>query len=336
MTSKTITPPKTVFIGNALVDFLAYIEDDLLDQLNVKKGSMSLVESHVADTILQKVALNKISPGGSSANSAFSLSSLGCPVFFVGKTGRDYVGDKFRSGMQNLNITHVTEPIDNIPSGQCLILVSPDGERTMLTYLGASEHLTPDDIHEAHIKDAAFLYLEGYLFDRPLAQQAFLKAANIAKQNHVRVVMTLSDPFCVNRHRRAFFDLIQSHVDILFANEDEIMALFQTNDIDEAIQQAKDICPLCFFTMSAQGSVVVSQKEKHHIKTYDLGDIIDTTGAGDQYAAGALYALLKDYDLHTAGHIASLLAAEVITHIGAKPEHNLNELIQKHLSLLNA
>jgi sugar/nucleoside kinase (ribokinase family) len=245
----------------------------------------------------------------------------------VGKVRDDQLGDVFGHDLRATGVGYDTpRATSGPPTGRCLILVTPDAQRTMSTFLGASVRLGPADVDRGLIARGKILYLEGYLFDPPEAQEAFRAAAAIAHAAGRKVALTLSDPFCVERHRAAFLDLLEHHVDILFANELEICALYQAPDFDAALARVRGHCELAALTRSAKGSVLVSGKTMHEIPAHPVATVVDTTGAGDLYASGVLYGLTQGLDLPTCGRLGSLAAAEVIAHVGARPMVPLTDL----------
>jgi len=324
-----------VGIGNALVDVLVTIEDTFLDEHGLPKGSMNLVDTAQSDALYGAVPAGVEVSGGSCGNTMAGFSALGAKGAYIGKVHDDALGKVFIHDMKAMGVDCPIEPATSGPStGRCIVMVSKDAQRTMATYLGAAVDLGPDDIDEATIKAAKVLYLEGYLFDPEAAKKAFIKAADIAHAAGGKVSLSLSDPFCVDRHRDAFLALVENHVDILFANESEITSLYQVEDFDAALQKVRGHCEIACLTRSEKGSVVLSGDEVHVIDADPIGDKLkDTTGAGDQYAAGFLYGHTQGFDLATAGRMASIAAAEVVTHYGARPEVHVRDLIREKLAV---
>jgi sugar/nucleoside kinase (ribokinase family) len=258
--------------------------------------------------------------GGSAANTMVGVASFGGRAHYVGKVRDDQLGEVFGHDLRATGVGYDTpRAISGPATGRCLILVTPDAQRTMSTFLGASSRLGPADVDPSLVSRAKILYLEGYLFDPPEAQAAFRAAAAIAHGAGRKVALTLSDPFCVDRHRAAFLDLVQHHVDILFANEAEIRALYQVADFDAALRHVRGHCEIAALTRSAQGSVLVSDGRVHPVEAHPVNPVVDTTGAGDLYAAGVLYGVSRGLDLPACGTLGSLAAAEVIGHVGARP-----------------
>ena len=319
-----------VGIGNAIVDIIGRCDDAFLAQFGCTKGSMQLVD---AATVLQ--LYDAMGPaieisGGSVANTMVGVASFGGKAGFIGKTADDQFGQVFRHDIRAAGVTFNTPSAgDNEPTGRSLILVTPDGQRTMNTALGVSPRLGGGEVDAELIGSARILYLEGYLFDRPEAKAAFRQAASIAAKAGRQVALSLSDPFCVDRHRPEFLKLIRDSVDILFANEAEIISLYETTQFDAAARQAQTDTKLAALTRSEKGSVILSGGKSIAIPAAPVANVVDTTGAGDLFAAGFLFGVATGKDLETAGQLGSLAAAEIISHIGARPEVNLGELARK-------
>jgi sugar/nucleoside kinase (ribokinase family) len=309
-----------VGIGNALVDVLSQADEALLAREGLVKGAMQLVDEDRARALYEAMGPGVEVSGGSAANTIVGVASLGGRAHYVGKVRDDQLGEVFGHDLRATGVGYDTPLATSGPAtGRCLILVTPDAQRTMSTYLGASSRLGPEDADRALIARAKILYLEGYLFDPPAAQEAFRAAAAIAHAAGRKVALTLSDPFCVERHRPAFLDLVQHHVDILFANDAEIRALYQVGDFDSALERVREHCEIAALTRSAEGSVLVGGGKVHRIAADPVSAVVDTTGAGDLYAAGVLYGMSRGLDLPTCGRLGSLAAAEVIGHVGARP-----------------
>ncbi len=315
-------------IGNAIVDVIAHAEDAFLDQNGLNKGAMTLIDAARAENLYGLMGAAIESSGGSAANTLAGLAALGGRGAFIGKVRNDQLGGIFRHDIAAMGVSFGTAAaLDGPPSARCLIFVTPDAQRTMQTYLGASSELGPGDIDEDTINSAAITYLEGYLWDPPEAKRAFEKAAGLAHRAGNMVALSLSDPFCVDRHRIDFLDLVESQVDILLANEAEIMSLYQVDDFDAALQQVRGHCQVAALTRSERGSVIVSGDEIHIIDAEPAAHVVDTTGAGDLYAAGFLFGLTQGRGLHDCGRLGSICAAEVIGHYGARPEADLKALV---------
>ena len=316
-----------VGIGNALVDVLSRESDAFLTAQRLTKGAMQLVDEGRAAELYAAMGPAMEVSGGSAANTIVGVASFGGRAHYVGKVRDDQLGEVFRHDLAAVGVGYSTAPATTGPStGRCLIVVTPDAQRTLTTYLGASVHLGPADVDRALIERAGILYLEGYLFDPPEAQRAFRTAADMAHAAGRKVALTLSDPFCVDRHRAAFRELVERHVDILFANEVEIRSLYEAADFDAALQQARRHCAVAALTRSELGSVVAAGDEIHAIDAHPVAQVVDTTGAGDLYAAGFMVGLSRGLDLATCGRLGSLAAAEVISHVGARPQTPLVEL----------
>jgi len=316
-----------VGIGNALVDVLTHAEEGFLAHQSLVKGTMHLVDEPRARELYDAMGPGVEMSGGSAANTVVGVASFGGRAHYVGKVREDQLGEVFAHDLRATGVGYDTpRAADGPPTGRCLILVTPDAQRTMSTFLGASVRLGPGDIDRSLISRARILYLEGYLFDPPAAQDAFRAAAAIAHAAGRKVSLTLSDPFCVGRHRKAFLDLVEHHVDILFANEAEICALYEVGDFDAALARVRGHCEIAALTRSAKGSVLVSGTRVHIVDAHPVDAVVDTTGAGDLYAAGVLYGLSQGRDLPTCGRLGSLAAAEVIAHVGARPMVPLAQL----------
>ena len=309
-----------VGIGNALVDVLSHADEAMLSRQGLVKGTMHLVDEGRARALYDAMGPGVEISGGSAANTVVGVASFGGRAHYVGKVRDDQLGEVFGHDLRATGVGYDTpRAISGPATGRCLILVTPDAQRTMSTFLGASTRLGPADVNPALIARARILYLEGYLFDPPEAQEAFRAAAALAHEAGRKVALTLSDPFCVDRHRAAFLDLVQNHVDILFANEAEIRALYRVADFDSALRHVRGHCEIAALTRSADGSVLVAGDKVHTVIAHPVSAVVDTTGAGDLYAAGVLYGVSRGLDLPTCGRLGSLAAAEVIGHVGARP-----------------
>jgi sugar/nucleoside kinase (ribokinase family) len=315
-------------IGNAIVDVLSHADERFLDRAGLTKGCMQLIDAGQADSLYRAAGPAMEASGGSAANTIAGVASLGARAAFIGKVSNDQMGGIFRHDIKSLGIHFDTLPAtEGAPTARCLVFVTPDGQRTMATFLGACLDLTEEDIDEALVARAKITYLEGYLWDPPHAKLAFLKAAEAAHRAGRLVALTLSDAFCVDRHRAEFQQLVANHVDILFANEHEICSLWEAEDFDAALQITRGKTRIAALTRSEKGSVILSRQELHVIDPAPVTRVVDSTGAGDQYAAGFLYGLVTGRRLASCGRIASLAAAEVIQHLGARPEVPLAEQV---------
>jgi sugar/nucleoside kinase (ribokinase family) len=316
-----------VAIGNAIVDIIGRCDDDFLARHGATKGSMRLVDAPTIDTLYGEMGPAIEISGGSAANTMVGLASFGGTAAFIGKVAGDEFGRIFRHDIGAAGVTFETDPVDGkTPTSRSLILVTPDGERTMNTYLGISTDLDHGEVDPKLIEASQVVYLEGYLFDQPQAKAAFRQAVAIAGKAGRKVALTLSDGFCVDRHRAEFLDLIRSGVGILFANESEITSLYETQSFETAAARAAADTPLAVLTRSAKGSLIIAAGTTHEIPVDPVAKVVDTTGAGDLYAAGFLYGLTSGLDLAAAGRLGSLAAAEIISHVGARPEANLGEI----------
>jgi sugar/nucleoside kinase (ribokinase family) len=318
-----------VGIGNAIVDVLAHADDAFLDAQGLKKGTMALLDAARAERLYARMGPAIEVSGGSAGNTAAGVASLGGKAAYIGKVRDDFLGAVFRHDMRGQGVRFDTPPALSGPAtARSMILVTPDGQRTMSTYLGAAVALGPADIDPELIAAAKITYLEGYLFDPPLAQRAFGEAALLAHRAGRKVALSLSDPFCVARHRAAFRELVATQVDILFANEREVCSLYETDDFAAAAAAVKGEVEIAALTRSAKGSLVLEGGEEHAVRAVPVESVVDTTGAGDLYASGFLYALAGNLPLPLCGRIGSLCAAEVISHLGARPEVALQELVR--------
>jgi sugar/nucleoside kinase (ribokinase family) len=312
-------------IGNAIVDVIARAEDDFLVAQGMHKGTMALIDEARAQAIYAAMGPAVESSGGSAANTIVGVASFGARAAFVGKVKDDELGRAFAHDIRAANVAFDTSPAASGPStARCYIMVTPDGERTMNTYLGAAQDLNPGDIDEAQVASAAVTYLEGYLWDPPKAKEAFIKAADIAHKAGRKVALTLSDAFCVDRYRAEFLGLIRNGtVDIVFANERELHSLYETADFDSAVKALRAEARLAVVTRSEKGCVVVSRESVEGVAAEPVEQVADVTGAGDLFAAGFLVGLSRGKDHRTSARLGALAAAEIIQHIGARPAVSL-------------
>jgi sugar/nucleoside kinase (ribokinase family) len=316
-----------VGIGNAIVDIIGRCDDAFLARFGRTKGSMQLVDAAAVLELYDAMGPGIEISGGSVANTMVGIASFGGKAGFIGKTADDQFGEIFRHDIRAAGVTFTTPPASgDEATGRSLILVTPDGQRTMNTALGVSPRLGGGEVDADLVRSARILYLEGYLFDRPEAKAAFRQAADIAAKVGLQVALSLSDPFCVDRHRPEFLELVKKSVDILFANESEITSLYETQSFDKAAEQAQRDTKLAALTRSEKGSVILGGGKSIAIAAAPVAKVVDTTGAGDLYAAGFLFGVATGKDLETAGRLGSLAAAEIITHVGARPEVKLAEL----------
>jgi len=317
-----------VGIGNAIVDIIGRCEEAFLARHGCAKGSMQLVDAAAVAKLYGDMGPAVEISGGSGANTIVGVASFGGKAGFIGKTANDQFGEVFGHDIRTAGVTFKTPPAPkgSEPTGRCLVLVTPDGQRTMNTFLGVSPQLGGGEVDADLVASARIVYLEGYLFDRPEAKAAFRQAANIAAKAGRQVALSLSDSFCVDRHRAEFLDLIRSSIDILFANEAEITSLYETKSFDEAARRAAADTKLAALTRSEKGSVILGGGKSIAIPAASVAKVVDTTGAGDLYAAGFLFGIATGRDLETSGRLGSLAAAEIISHIGARPETKLQDL----------
>ena len=313
-------------IGNAIVDVVARAEDQFLSRRDMHKGGMMLIDAEAADALYAAMPGGAESSGGSAANTCAVAAAMGARVAYIGKVADDDLGRVFRRDIEAARVHFPSGPLSGGPStARCLILVTPDTQRTMNTYLGACVRLDEADIDVSLVGDAAVTYLEGYLFDPPAAQAAFRKAAAASHAAGRQVALSLSDAFCVNRHRAAFRELVAGHVDILFGNEAEITSLYEQNSFEDAARMAGQEVGLVALTRSEAGSVILSGGQSITIAAHPA-QVVDTTGAGDAYAAGFLAGFTSGKALPTCGRLGSIAAAEIISHYGARPEADLKAL----------
>jgi sugar/nucleoside kinase (ribokinase family) len=319
-------------IGNAIVDVLARTDDDFLVRHKMPKGSMSLIDEARAERIYSAMGPGTEISGGSAANTMVGVASLGGRAAFVGKVKEDGLGKVFAHDIRAAGVSFTTKPANDGPStARCYILVTPDGERTMNTYLGAAQNLLPEDVFAPDIGNAAITYLEGYLWDPHNAKEAFRKAAKLAHEAGRSVALTLSDSFCVDRYRDEFVGLVRNGlVDLLFANESELHALYQTADFDTAVAALRGHAKLAVVTRSEKGAVVVSREQSEAVAVFPVDRVVDATGAGDLFAAGFLYGFARNLPHAESARLGALAAAEVISHMGARPERKLADLAREN------
>jgi fructokinase len=316
-----------VGIGNAMVDVLAQVDDSFLSRHAMRKGAMTLVDTAQAEAIYVAMPPGQEKSGGSAGNTCAVAAALGSRVAYLGKVADDQLGAVFRHDIQAAGVQFPSAPlIGGAPTGRCLVLVTPDGQRTMNTYLGACVAFGEGDVDEALVADAAVVYLEGYLFDPPHAQAAFRHAAAVAHAAGRQVALSLSDPFCVDRHRAAFRELLARNVDILLANEAEVTSLYEVNTFAEAAEAARRDVALAVLTRSEAGSLILRGDETVAV-TAEPTRVVDTTGAGDAYAGGFLAGYAAGRSLQLCGRMGSIAAAEIISHYGARPEADLRRLV---------
>jgi sugar/nucleoside kinase (ribokinase family) len=325
---------RVVGIGNAMVDILIFVEDSFLDEHNITKGVMQLIDLKRASKLYKDNAVIKEISGGSAANTISGLASLNIPTAYIGKVKDDKFGYTFVNDLHNQNIIYRTrffKESENTQTGRCIVLITKDGERSMNTYLGATEYLKPKDIDKDLIRRSDWLYLEGYRLDGEDSKIAFLTAIETAKQSSTKVSLTLSDPFCISRHFDSFLEIIKD-VDLLFCNEVELKMLAKSEDIESALAFCLKEVGMLACTRAEKGAVIATQSKNLFVPTVPIKPV-DTTGAGDLFAAGFLYGMISGQDIKTAGVMGNMAASEIISHIGARPEKNLKKLFQENLNL---
>jgi sugar/nucleoside kinase (ribokinase family) len=326
----TDTKFDVVGIGNAIVDIIARCDEAFLSNHGMEKGFMQLISAEQADTLYGDVGTAIEQSGGSAANTCAGIASFGGKCAFIGRVAGDQFGTVFAHDIRAIGVAYDTPSSDaGLPTARCLVLVTPDGERTMNTFLGASTQLGASDMDGDRIASAQVTYLEGYLFDKDEAKAAFHEAAKLARAAGRKVALTLSDAFCVDRHRDDFLSFVRGGVDILFANESEITSLYQMNSFDDAAGAVRAECEIAVLTRSEAGAVIISGNDTILVPAEPVEKVADATGAGDLYAAGFLYGLTQDRSLEECGKLGALAASEIISHIGARPEVSLKELGQQ-------
>jgi sugar/nucleoside kinase (ribokinase family) len=316
-----------VGIGNAIVDVIAHVEDPFIGDHGLSKGVMTLVDEARAAELYDVMPPAIETSGGSAANTMAGLASFGGRGAYIGKVRDDLLGSVFRHDIGAVGV-HYAVPLapEGLPTARCMIMVTPDAERTMNTFLGISSLLEPDDVDDELVKAARVVYCEGYLWDVDSAKQAIRKAMEVGKRAGAKVALTLSDGFCVDRHRAEFVALVRDFVDVVFANEAEISALYQLDDVEEAIARVRGHAEVACITRGARGSVVLTDDERVEVPSWSAGRVVDTTGAGDLYAAGFLHGYTTSADLATCGWLGSVAAGECISHTGPRPEARLRDL----------
>jgi len=321
-----------VGIGNAIVDVLANVDERFLEIHKMEKGMMQLIDEDSIASLHKKIKAEKQASGGSAANTIAGLASLGHDVAFIGKVKDDELGQTFEKGLNDIGVVYCTKRASEGNSTACCVVLStPDAQRTMNTCLGISGTLGPEDIDEEIISEAGIVYLEGYLWDTEPAKAAFKKAIDTAYKTGGQVALSLSDSFCVQRHRSEFLELVQDHTDILFANEDEIKNLFETASFEEALKSCTGYNNIFVLTRGGLGSVIIHGKEYYEISPEKDIEVMDTTGAGDMYAAGFLHGYINKEKLAICGRMGNIAAAAVIAHFGARPEISLAEVLEEKL-----
>ena len=319
-----------VGLGNAIVDVIAKVPENFLDEWEIRKNGMTLIDEERAVELTQAVQGQELS-GGSGANTIVGVSSFGGSAAYIGKVADDRLGQIFVDDIHAANVAFDTSPLrSGIATARSIILVTPDGSRSMNTYLGASVLFSPDDVDADLVTSCDILYLEGYLYDREAAKGAFVEVADLALSAGKKTALTLSDGFCVDRHRPSFLDFIQLHTSLLFANEAELVALYESDNFEDALDQVGRDVPVAAVTRGERGSVVVKGKEQIHVPATHVEKVVDTTGAGDQYAAGFLFGYVRGCELIDCARLGHIAAAEVISHYGPRPEQSYANLVKRN------
>jgi sugar/nucleoside kinase (ribokinase family) len=316
-----------VALGNAIMDVIAQVDDDFLVRHEIPKARTNLITPERCDYLYNALPATRVeTSGGSAGNTVAGLKSLGARAAFLGKVGDDRLGEAYVEDMRQIGADFYGTPLKGGPTtARSMIAVTPDGERSMNTYLGASTEFAANDVDVRAVASGEWLYLEGYLFDKPAAKTAFVHASEVAKSSGRKVAITMSDVFCVDRHRESFVHLIRTHCDLVFANEAELLAIYETDNFDEAVNQIRNDSQIAAITRSSKGSVIVSGSDTWTAPV-TAAHVVDATGAGDQYAAGVLYGITHRLSLQESALLGNLCAREVISHIGPRPAVNLREL----------
>jgi len=319
---------EVVGIGNAIVDVLSFADEALIAKHGLSKGGMTLVDELRSETLYDQMGPSQSCSGGSVANTLAGLASLGAKTAFIGKVKNDQLGSIFSHDMHAVGVHFSTPHMERGPAtANCLVYVTPDGQRTMVTYLGACTRVSETDIDASLIERAAVTYIEGYLWDTDNAKAAIRKAIKIAKGAKKKIAFTLSDTFCVDRHRDEFLALIQNDIDILFANENEVKSLYQTDDIDAALSRVRGACEVVAVTRGELGSVVLTSAVMETVPTHRVTNVVDTTGAGDLYASGFLFGMTRGWNMGACATLGNRCAGEIITQLGARSMKPLNALV---------
>ena len=317
-----------VGIGNAVVDVITQCDDNFLNNMDIEKGIMQLIEQERAELLYASMNERVQTPGGSVANTIAGAGALGLKTAFIGRVRDDVLGTFYASAMADHGIDFVNPPVsEETPTSRSMIFVTPDGERSMNTYLGISTGLSSEDVPEAVTGNAKLMFLEGYLFDHDAGKTAFREAARATTTGGGKVGIAISDPFCVERHRDDFLSLIKNDLDYVIGNEDELRSMFQTEDLEEAISRMTDICPIVVCTRSSDGVTLIRNGERVDVEVTPVTPV-DATGAGDQFAAGFLYGLSTGASLEACGRMGNLCAGEVISHIGPRPQKDMAEVFK--------
>ncbi|WP_299599947.1 adenosine kinase [uncultured Tateyamaria sp.] len=313
-------------IGNAVVDVISHADDSFLDLMGIEKGIMQLIEQDRGEVLYASMTERLQTPGGAVANTIAGVGALGLPTAFIGRVHDDALGRFYAESMAESGTDFVNAPIPDgeLPTSRCMIFVTPDGERSLNTYLGISTELGPDDVPEEVANQAEIMFLEGYLFDKDKGKEAFRQASRLTRSAGGKAGIAISDPFCVDRHRPDFLDMIGNELDFVIGNEHEIKSLFEIDDLETALNKTADMIDLLVCTKSGDGVTIIGNGERHDIPVETITPV-DATGAGDQFAAGFIYGLATGAGLHTAGRMGNLCAAEVISHIGPRPQIDMKQ-----------
>jgi sugar/nucleoside kinase (ribokinase family) len=310
---------KILGIGNAIVDVFVKVDDDFLLKNNLTKGSMKLLEKQEFESLKSTIKIEKIEAGGSVANTMAGIAYLGVYASFIGKVNSDKFGNIYKKSLEKINVNYLySEKEENLPTGASIIFITPDSERTMCTYLGISSQLSKEDINEDHIKDYEIIFLEGYLWDKGISEEMFKYVINLAKKKSIKIAMSLSDIFCVSRHREDFLKLLKNDLDILIGNENEINELMQKNNLLDSMNELKNIDKLIVITRSENDSMAILNNEITNCESIKVDKVLDLTGAGDLFAAGFLKEYLNKSDIKKCLQTGSKLAAKIIQKIGAR------------------
>jgi len=313
-------------IGNAVVDVISHADDSFLDLMGIEKGIMQLIEQDRGELLYAAMNDRLQTPGGAVANTIAGVGALGLPTAFIGRVHDDALGRFYADAMQNSGTDFVNAPVPGgeLPTSRCMIFVTPDGERSLNTYLGISTELGPQDVPDDVAANAQMMFLEGYLFDKDKGKEAFRQASRLTRGAGGKAGIAISDPFCVDRHRADFLDMIGNELDFVIGNEHEIMSLYETDDLEVAMARTAEMIDLMICTRSGDGVTIMGRGERHDIPVETVTPV-DATGAGDQFAAGFIYGLAKERDLATCGRMGNLCAAEVISHIGPRPQIDMRQ-----------
>ncbi|WP_299151734.1 adenosine kinase [uncultured Tateyamaria sp.] len=321
-----MTKYKLVGIGNAVVDVISHADDSFLDLMGIEKGIMQLIERDRGEVLYGAMKDRLQTPGGAVANTIAGVGALGLPTAFIGRVRDDSLGSFYAKSMQDSGTDFVNVPVSGgeLPTSRCMIFVTPDGERSLNTYLGISTELGPGDVPDDVASGAEMMFLEGYLFDKDHGKEAFRQASRLTRAAGGKAGIAISDPFCVDRHRADFLDMIENELDYVIGNEHEIKSLFETDDLEAAMARTADMIDLMVCTRSGDGVTIIGNGQRHDIAVNKVTPV-DATGAGDQFAAGFIYGLSTGRDLETCGRMGNLCAAEVISHIGPRPEADMKQ-----------